>query len=230
MTAAGRPTWSSSSVLISSPTAKSRMTTPISESTIAVSPGTTRPRAYGPTTKPPASSPITPGWRSRRNISSPTLAARSRMKSPTRMSRVSTDPVSGGGRARAARGIEGEGERRHRLDKVAKPDVGARDEQREQGHEAADPEELPEADRVARPGHRVRRDDVGGRPDDRGVAAETRPQRQRPPERLDGEAGWSRAAGRPGSSSRCTGCCRRTPTRSRSPRAGPASSRPGRRR
>ena len=154
MTAAGRPTWSSSSVLISSPTVKSRMTTPISESTVAVSPGTTRPRAYGPTTKPPASSPITPGWPSRRND----LLADLRGEEEDEEADEDVERLGRAGARRregeGARGVQGQEERRHRLDKVANPDVDAGDEQREQGHEAADPEELPEADRGGRPGPR----------------------------------------------------------------------------
>ena len=55
---AGRPTASRSSSRTSSPTEKSRMTTPISARTNAVSPGDDRGRARpGPTRNPPASSP-----------------------------------------------------------------------------------------------------------------------------------------------------------------------------
>lgn len=58
---AGRPTASRSSRRTSRPTEKSRMTTPISASTKAVSPGMARASTPGPTMKPPSSSPTTAG-------------------------------------------------------------------------------------------------------------------------------------------------------------------------
>ncbi len=135
---AGRPTASRSSMRTSRPTENSRMTTPISARTSAVSPGVTSPRAPAPTTKPPSSSPTTAGWPSRRATSSPSFAPTNRMKIPS-MTSNSGDPASSASALRADRGDGDERRHHERRDhagpsaEIAHVHVDGRDGQRDEG-------------------------------------------------------------------------------------------------
>ena len=72
---AARPTSASSESFVSSPTQKSRKTTPSSAKTSSVSPGSTRPITEGPIRTPARISPTIEGWFRRLKSSSPSFAA-----------------------------------------------------------------------------------------------------------------------------------------------------------